>query len=189
MQAAGSSHGAQPASGGRAANIAMEAPPRNILNKPCKEGKPWERELHCWSWTNTGFGARVELKSGEWNHMWLAHELCHHGMVMSATPMQGKLKHTKPSDHESDTNYYCWLTDMPASGGGWAPTGWAATMGYSRFKDKLGCTHGWVQFGKGCNTQRKRVATVAVFLECFGFEPDSVESSVVLPAKKVASKA
>ena len=47
-------------------------------------------------------------------------------------------------DHESDTNYYCWLTDTePASGG----SGRAAFIGYSRFNDKPGRTHGWVSAG------------------------------------------
>ena len=90
-------------------------------------------------------GARVEFKSGEWHHKWLAHELCRRGLVMSVEPQQNKLKNTKESDHESDTNYYCWLTDPePASGGSGPASGgsnsqaWAAIMGYSRFKDNVG---------------------------------------------------
>ena len=54
-------------------------------------------------------------------------------------------------------------------------------MGYSRHKDLPGNTHGWVQFGRGCNIERRKKITLIVCLECFGFVPDSVEITVVLP--------
>ena len=178
MLADGSAGGRMLASGS-ADDIVAEAPPHRLLNKPCGEGMPWAKEYHKWSWTKACGGARVEFKSGEWHHKWLTYELCRHGLVMSVGPRRSKLKKSKKSDHESDTNYYCWLTDPePASGG--SGNGWAALFGYSRHNDKPGNTHGWVQFGKKCSDNRLKKLTVAVFLECFGFEPDSIEDAVVL---------
>ncbi len=153
----------------------IEAPPQHLLGKPCAQGAPFSRELHKWSWTKARAGARVECKRGEWHHKWLAHELCNHGMVMSVEPQQNKLKNSSAADHESDTNYRCTFA------GAGMQHGWAALMGYSRFRDKGGHTHGWVQFGKGCTHEREKDATMAVFLECFGFDPDSVESATLPP--------
>ena len=95
---------------------------------------------------------------------------------MSMKPQQSKLKNTKVANHESDTNYYCTFA-RPASGG----YSWAALIGYTRHKDPVGNTHGWVHFGKGCKELSKEKATLAVFLECFGFEPDSVEDAALPP--------
>jgi hypothetical protein len=105
-------------------------------------------------------------------------------------PQQNKLKNSKATDHESDTNYKRWLEEpmpasggkgdpaysgckrpgssskgMPASGGEGEPasggTGWGALMGYSRHKDKVGLTHGWVQFGKHCVEERQKKVTLS----------------------------
>jgi hypothetical protein len=175
------------AAGSNADDIVTMAPPAALIGKRCGECSPFDRKHHQWSWTKNRQGARVEFKSDEWHHKFLAHELCQHGLVMSVEPQQNKLKNSKTSDHESDTNYKCWLAEpMPASGGkgkGWPASrgGWGATMGYSRFKDKAGQTHGWVQFGKKCVEERQKRVTIAVFLECFGFEPDSIEYAIVPP--------
>ena len=83
--------------------------------------------------STTRRSGRIQKK--EWCQEWLAHELCHHGMVMSVKPRQSKLKNSKASDHESDTNYDCWLTDPELASGG-SRKGWAALFGYSRFKDR-----------------------------------------------------
>ena len=173
MLAAGSDGGRMLASGS-ADDIVTEAPPHTLLRKPCGD--------HEWSWTKARQGARVEFKSGDWHHKWLAHELRRHELVMSVEPQRDKLKTSKKSDHESDTNYYCWLTDPELASGG-SGKGWAAIIGYSRINDKAGYTHGWVQFGKKCSDDRQKKLTVAVFLECFGFEPDSIENAVVLPTR------
>ena len=145
MLATGSSHGVLWLASG-------SPPPNNLRHKPCAESKPYEPAHHRWSWTKNRQGARVELRTGEWDHRWLAHELNNHGLVTQVQPEQSKLKNTRASDHESDTNYSCWLSE-PASGGN--SFVWKATMGYSRHKDLPGDTHGWVQFGKGCTTEKK----------------------------------
>ena len=161
-------------------------PPANSLEKPCPEGQGWAKEYHKWSWTKAAQGARVEMKSGEWHHWYLAHQLCRHGLVVSIKPVRSKLLNSQPGDHESDTNYYCWFAGPdadPKLAPGSKAGGWAATFGYSRFKDRKGNTHGWVQFGKNC-TQSRQKMTIAVMLECFGFLPDSVESAVALHRPK-----
>ena len=150
-------------------DIVTQQPPDTLLQKPCKEARPYvtKQDIHQWSWTKAKQGARVEMRAGDWNQKWLAYELFRHGMVVSIKAVRGKLKNSKKSDHESDTNFYCWLTAEPASGGsrlsqpasgssGPAAGGWAATMGYSRFKDDPGRTHGWVQFGRYCNSDDKK---------------------------------
>ena len=134
-------------------------PPANWLEKPCPEGKGWVKEYHKWSWTKAAQGARVEMKSGEWHHWYLAHQLCRHGLVVSIKPVRSKLLNSQPGDHESDTNYYCWFADPdadPKLAPGSKAGGWAATFGYSRFKDRKGNTHGWVQFGKNCTQSRQK---------------------------------
>ena len=136
MLASGSADKWELASG--SSDIDTEAPPPHLLHKPCCEGMPWGKAYHEWSWTKARQGARVEFKSGEWHHKWLAHELCQHGLVMSVAAQQNKLKNSKKSDHESDTNYYyCWLTDtQPASGGsgreGWAARPWGTAASRTR---------------------------------------------------------
>ena len=162
---------------GSAHRIETEAPPDGLLRKHCEEGEPWARTHHKWSWTKSQQGARVEFQTGEWNHKWLAHELCRHGLVMSVDPRGNNFK------LKNSTNYYCWLTDLaPASGGsGPESEGWGALMGYSRNGDKEGNAHGWVQFGKNCTSVRQKKLTVAVFLERFGFKSNSIEDAAVLP--------
>ena len=85
MLAAGSAGGRMLASGS-ADDIVTEAPPHRLLHKPCRSGNPWAKEYHKWSWTKARKGARVEFKSGEWHHKWLAHELCRHGAITSVEP-------------------------------------------------------------------------------------------------------
>jgi hypothetical protein len=161
-------------------------PPRDHIGKPCGEYEPFDKKDHKWSWTKERQGAGVRLKSGEWHHKYLAHQLYHHGLVLSVEPQQNKLNNSKATDHESDTDYKCCLPEpmpassggkgepassdgkrpgssskgMPASGGEGEPasggTGWGALMGYSRHKDKVGQTHGWVQFGKHCVSRNAR---------------------------------
>ena len=123
---------------GSTGDIATMAPPKDRLGKPCGRCEPFNKRYHKWSWTKERQGARVELKSGEWHHKYLAHQLCHHGLVLSVEPQQNKLKNSKATDHESDTNYKCWLPEpMPALaarvsrpmaiGAGSQPWGTAAT--------------------------------------------------------------
>ena len=137
----------------------IQPPPATLLEKPCSEGKPFSREYHKWSWTKSYCGARVEMKSGEWHHWYLAHQLCQHGRVVDVNLSRNKLLNSRPGDHESDTNYYCWLVDPDADPtlalGSKKAKPWAATFGYSRFKDKRGNTHGWVQFGKNATQTRQ----------------------------------
>ena len=71
--------------------IETESPPHSRLIKPCEEGKPFLKEYHMWSWTKDRMGARVEFNTGEWNHRWLAHLLCQHGLVTSVEPQRNKL--------------------------------------------------------------------------------------------------
>ena len=115
---------------------ASEPPPRDRLGKPCQEGRGYSRQYHKWSWTKARKGARVEFESGEWHHTWLAHELRRHWAITSVEPWRSKLKNTEPEDHESDTNYYCWLLDpvAPASGGS-DTSCWAALFGCSNYED------------------------------------------------------
>ena len=87
----------RPASGsdGGDDDIVKEAPPHHLLHKPCEEAMPWAKKYHKWSWTKERQGARVEFRSGDWQHKWLAHELCRHVLVNAVEPQRNKLKNSK----------------------------------------------------------------------------------------------
>ena len=44
------------------------------------------------------------------------------------------------------------------------------TIGYSRFKDRAGETHGWVMFGRGCTSVEQKIEACIVMLNILGFE-------------------
>ena len=78
------------------------------------------------------------MRTGDWHQRWSGHQLCNHRVVIAVEGQQNKLKNTKPENHESDANYYC--TFVAAAGAGMEQ--WNAPLGYCRFQDMPGRTHG-----------------------------------------------
>ena len=91
-------------------------------------------------------------------------EVCTHPQVMSCTRLEGKTKHSLAAHHESLFN--C-KVDLESDD---RHIEYTVTVGYSRFKDKAGWTHGWVMFGKGCTSMESRVEGVVLMLNVCGFE-------------------
>ena len=70
-----------------------------------------------------------------------------------------KLKNSKPEKHECDTNFHCQMDDN-----------YKIVVGYSRYKDKGNVSHGWVSFGKGCDSLERQIEAVVTMLNLMGFE-------------------
>ena len=96
--ASSGSRGIGPAPGGR--TVVSGMPRRPAL---CKD--PWDTATCCWSFTKGEAGARVEMKKGDWDKEQLYAEVQSHDDIIAHEAMQNKLKHSKSSDHECDTNF------------------------------------------------------------------------------------
>ena len=107
--------------------------------------KPWEQDVYRWCYTKAEGGARLDMRKGDWDKAALKAEVEAHDDIMAHTAMQNKLKGSRPSDHECDTNFYLQLKGI-----------FFATIGYSRHRDPPGRTHGWVMFGAGCRGKDRK---------------------------------
>ena len=128
---------------------------------------PFAKErMHCWSFTKKEKGARVDMRVGDWDKEQFEAEVQAHDDIISHSAMQNKLKNTRPERHECDTNFYLHLEGN-----------FFACVGNSRHKDSPGKTHGWIQFGSGCNSEDRKLRAVKVLLNCMGFYMDEGPAS------------
>ena len=101
------------------------------------------------------------MRRGDWSKEQLEAEVQAHDDIIAHTPMRNKLQNSRVQDHESDTNFYLHLEGN-----------FFATIGYSRRRDPVGKTHGWVMFGSGCRSKDRKLLAVKVMLNCMGFYMD-----------------
>ena len=104
------------------------------------------------------------MSKGDWHHSFVEDEAWAHPQTRDVKRLTGKTKHSLPRDHEGIFNCYCTLLADDGE------TEFNVTVGYSRFQDPQGWTHGWVQFGKNCSTTETRVQGLVFMLHLCGFE-------------------
>ena len=91
----GTSSSSQPASGG---GVPSCLAPCALSGRPkwkCRQTKPWQEKMHCWRFTKSEAGARVEMRSGDWNKEQLQAEVEAHEEIWTFSPMQNKLKNSR----------------------------------------------------------------------------------------------
>ena len=124
---------------------------------------PWDHGYHTFRFSKQARTARIDLQQGEWSKELLEQEVKNHPQIYAFERVSGKSWHehsaSGESRHECDTDYRCHMEGD-----------YVITIGYSRFKDRAGCTHGWVLFGKDCRQAEQKVAAVVTMLNCMGFE-------------------
>ena len=124
-----------------------------------------QRQQSAFRWTKNQQGVRVEMQAGEWDVQRMETEVVNHPQTLSACRLEGKTKNSQASDHESAYNVKVQVRDEndPFKQ-------FTVTVGYSRFKDPEGKTHGWAMFGAGCKEMEQKVQGVVFLLNVCGFE-------------------
>ena len=124
-----------------------------------------QRQQSAFRWTKNQQGVRVEMQAGEWDVQRMETEVVNHPQTLSACRLEGKTKNSQASDHESAYNVKVQVRDEndPFKQ-------FTVTVGYSRFKDPEGATHGWAMFGAGCKEMEQKVQAVVFLLNVCGFE-------------------